>query len=124
MATKKQQDFDADALAPSVEQHSKDISDLTIRVDSVEQRLKPEGMAALLEAAVYDSKKLDKLFSRMFCDMLNRDDDVQTAMASHILKTDRAATSVFVKRAGFAGWSALIFLLGLLVEALVRHYLG
>jgi len=91
-------DFDADKL---LQDHGKDISSLTDRVASLEQKLSnPEQLALTLEAASSDSKKLDKLFSKLFCNMMRNDDDVKASMQEKMNVLDRDAVRAVVKKFG------------------------
>lgn len=113
-------DFDADKL---LQEHVKDISSLSERVAALEGKLdKPEQLAATLEAATSDSKKLDKLFSKLFCDMMDKDPDVKKAVENKLDSIDRAAVNSVMKKfggkIGFAVWS--IFLI--IVTAWAAHH--
>jgi hypothetical protein len=103
-------DFDADKL---LQDHGKDISSLTDRVVSLEQKLSnPEQLALTLEAASSDSKKLDKLFSRLFCNMMKNDDDVRASVQEKMNALDRSTVKSTIKKfgglVGFAVWSILL----------------
>src|SRR5665213_2983455 len=89
-------DFDPDKL---LQDHHKDISSLTDRVLALEQKLSnPEQLAQTLEAASSDSKKLDKLFSKLFCDMMKNDDAVKASFAEKINAVDRDAVNAVLKK--------------------------
>src|ERR1700679_1201207 len=91
-------DFDPDKL---LQDHGKDISSLTDRVASLEQKLSnPEQLALTLEAASSDSKKLDKLFSKLFCNMMKNDDEVKASLVEKINALDRAEVNAFMKKFG------------------------
>jgi hypothetical protein len=115
-------DFDADKL---LQDHGKDISSLTDRVASLEQKLSnPEQLALTLEAASSDSKKLDKLFSKLFCNMMRNDDDVKASMQEKMNVLDRDAVRAVVKKfggkIGFAIWTVAI----IVITAWVEHKFG
>jgi hypothetical protein len=106
----QKRDFEPDKLLAD---HGKDISSLGERVLALEQKLtNPEQLANALEAASSDSKKLDKLFSKLFCNMMRNDDDVRASMQEKMNALDRdAARSVMKKfggKLGFAAWSILL----------------
>jgi hypothetical protein len=103
-------DFEADKLLQS---HDKDISSLVDRVSVVEQKLNnPEQLALTLETATSDSKKLDKLFSKLFCDMMKNDSEVKAAVQDKINTLDRSSVKSTIKKfgglVGFAVWSILL----------------
>ena len=115
-------DFDPDKL---LQDHGKDISSLTDRVASLEQKLSnPEQLALTLEAASSDSKKLDKLFSKLFCNMMKNDDEVKASLVEKINALDRAEVNAFMKKFGgkiaFLVWTVGIMLL----SAWVGHKFG
>lgn len=122
MAERKS-DFDKDALAQTTEQHGKDISELADRVSVLENTLKPAQLALLLDSAADDSKKLDKLFSRLFCDMMEKDENVKTSIATHIGKVDRSVIKRFWGKIGFATWSVVIFILGIVATAVIKKFI-
>lgn len=103
-------DFDADKL---LQDHGKDISSLTDRVAALEQKLSnPEQLALTLEAASSDSKKLDKLFSKLFCNMMKNDDEVRVSLQDKINALDRSVAKSMMKKfggmVGFAVWSIVL----------------
>lgn len=113
-------DFDAGAL---LQEHHKGISTLEDKVSTLEQKLKnPELLAKTLEDAAEDSKRLDKLFAKIFCDMLRSDKEVAATIQEKINAMDRDATRVFWKR--FGGW--VVGTIGALVVGLlggiIDHY--
>jgi len=122
MAGKK--DFDADTLAQTAEQHGKDIFDLTERVAALETSLKPEQLAVILAEASKDSKKLDALFSELFCAMMAKDENVKAAVENHVVKMDRGTVRRFFGKIGFTAWTAIVFFVGLVAEALIRKWIG
>lgn len=119
-------DFEADKLLQS---HDKDISSLVDRVSAVEQKLSnPEQLAQTLEAATSDSKKLDRLFSKLFCNMMKNDDDVKTAVHEKINALDRRAAYSTIKKfggkMGFAAWSIFLIVVTALLTAWFEHQFG
>ena len=117
-------DFDKDKLAQDTEQHGKDISGLDERVSSLEEKLKPEQISFVLEEASKDSKKLDVLFSKLFCYMMEKDEKVKKAVSEHIKKSDRSAVfSMLKKWGGFVG-GGILYILGLLTKMAVDYFLN
>ncbi len=106
-------DFDPDKL---LQEHDKGISSLGERVAVLEQKLSnPEQLARTIEAATQDSKRLDKLFSNIFCDMMSNDHAVKQSLQKKIDSLDRSAASATIKKfggkIGFAVWSILLILI-------------
>jgi hypothetical protein len=120
----KKTDFDADKLAETAEQHGKDIFDLSERVAALEASLKPDKLALLLDSAADDSKKLDKLFSRLFCEMMEKDGNVKKAISEHIKTADRSVVYSTLKRWGGIATGGLLFVLGIVVDSLIRKHIG
>lgn len=119
-------DFEADKLLQS---HDKDISSLVDRVSAIEQKLSnPEQLAQTLEAATSDSKKLDKLFSKLFCNMMKSDDDVRASVQEKMNALDReAANSVMKKfggKIGFAVWSIFLIIITASLTAWFERQFG
>jgi BMFP domain-containing protein YqiC len=114
-------DFDPDKL---LQDHGKDISSLGDRVAALEQKLtNPEQLATTLEAATSDSKKLDKLFSKLFCDMMKNDKEVTASIQEKIHAMDRDSAKVFWKKFGGKVAAAVGAIIMLIVGALIDHYL-
>jgi hypothetical protein len=108
--TSQIRDFDPDKL---LQDHGKDISSLSDRVAAVENKLaNPEQLALTLETASSDSKKLDKLFSKLFCDMMKSDAAVRASIEERINAIDRNATREVMKKFGgkiaIAAWSLVV----------------
>jgi len=121
-ATDPKKDFNAGAL---LQEHGKGISSLEDRVDALEKKLSnPELLAKTLEDASSDSKRLDKLFSKLFCDMLKNDDDVKSSFAEKLNSVDRDAVSSNLKKfgglVGFGLWTVAI----IIVTAWAEHHFG
>ena len=113
-------DFDPDKL---LQDHHKDISSLTDRVLALEQKLSsPEQLAQTLEAASSDSKKLDKLFSKLFCDMMKNDESVKSAVTEKIAAMDRDAVKAFWTRFGRWVLATIGALFAGLLGGLIDHY--
>jgi hypothetical protein len=108
-----------------LQDHGKDISSLTDRVASLEQKLSnPEQLALTLEAASSDSKKLDKLFSKLFCNMMRNDDDVKASMQEKMNVLDRDAVRAVVKKFGGKIGSAIWTVAIIVITAWVEHKFG
>ena len=121
MSPTKRQDFDPEALAQNAEQHGKDISSLVDRVSVLEDTLnKPEQLAATLEVATSDSKKLDRLFSKLFCDLMEKDEAVKEAITQRMKKTDRDSVTSTLKKWGGLVTGATLFVLGVFAKAIIE----
>jgi hypothetical protein len=120
---KKKNDFDAETITQATEQHGKDITGITDRLTTLENKLKPDQIAIALESASDDSKKLNKLFAKLFCEMVKDDKDVKSAVGNMINEADRGAVRSFWKKFGFATWSAIIFIVGVLFTAIISHFI-
>ena len=119
-SSSKKQDFDPEALAQTTEQHGKDISGHDERIESLENIFKnPEQFAKAFEAVSSDSKKLDKLFSKLFCDMMEKDEDVKAAVTRTMNRTDRSAVFSTLKKWGGFITAGVIYILGVLTRALI-----
>jgi len=116
-------DFKPEELTKATEQHGKDISDLTNRVTAIEENLKPANLALTLENACDDSKKMDKLFSKLFCDMMDKDESVKTAVAKRMQTTDRNAVFSIFKKWGLLIGGAILYILGILTNAVINHFI-
>lgn len=122
MDTTKENDFKPEEFSRTAEQHGKDISDLFDRVSALEKKFDPSEIATTLEAASEDSKKLDKFFSKTFCDMMENDTAVKSAIDDRMSKTDRKALASTMKRWGGHIGKGVIFILGILVSLLVQWF--
>jgi BMFP domain-containing protein YqiC len=119
-------DFDASAL---LQEHGKGISSLDDRVGALEKKLSnPELLAKTLEEAASDSKRLDKLFSKIFCDMMKNDTEVKTSVEDKINALDRSSVKSAIRKfgglVGFAVWSVFLIVLTALLTALFEHHIG
>src|ERR1039458_5169857 len=113
-------DLDANAL---LQEHGKGISSLDDRVGALEKKLSnPELLAKTLEEAASDSKKLDKLFSKLFCDMMKNDETVKSAITEKIAAMDRDAVKAFWTRFGRWVLATIGGLFAALLGGLIDHY--
>lgn len=108
-------DFNATDIAKTVNKHDAEFIDVKARIDSIELKIKPEGIAIVLEEASKDSKKLDRLFSSLFCEMFKNDKAVQIAVGDMLKQADRDAVFSIIKMWGGLIGKGLIFILGILV---------
>lgn len=80
----------------------------------------PELLAKTLEEAAADSKRLDKLFSKIFCTMMKNDDDVKTSIKDKMDAIDRDAVNALLKKLGgkvaLVIWTCLTLIFGAWVE--------
>ncbi|OGI58001.1 hypothetical protein A3C60_02260 [Candidatus Nomurabacteria bacterium RIFCSPHIGHO2_02_FULL_37_45] len=120
---KKKNDFDEDKITQRTEQHDKDISGITDRLSALENKLKPDQVALLLESAEADSKKLDTLFSKLFCNMLDKDPNVKIAITNRLKTVDRDSVKSFWKKFGFTIWSIALIILGAVAYAMASKYI-
>jgi len=112
-------DFDPSELLATHEQHEKNIVDLTSRVSKLEGHLcTPQALAAYFEESAKDSRILEGVFAKMFCRFMNENPDVQAALEARIAQVDRNFFFKLFKRFGFAVYSFVLVLTGLLVKAL------
>ncbi len=117
-------DFVADQL---LQTHETTIGNLVDRVTLIEDKLKnPEQLAILLESASSDSRRMDRVFSRIFCNMMKGDDDVRKSIEDKIAAIDRAKVKALLSKfggmAGFAIWSLFLVVFTAAVTALIDHY--
>jgi hypothetical protein len=116
-------DFDPGKIATAVSKHDTDIIEVKLRLDTLEQKFEPAQIAAVLEGATEDSKKIDKLFSRLFCEMLQNDPDVKKSIGDHIRSSDRSMVYGTLKKwGGFVG-AGLLFVAGLLTKAAIDYFM-
>lgn len=121
----KKLDFDENLLTQATEQHGKDISGLDERVNVLEGKLsKPEQLASVFETATADLKKLDKLFSHLFCEMLEKDKDVDASISRKIKNVDRDVVLGTLKKWGGLFGAGIIFVLGILFRELIIFILS
>lgn len=113
-------DFKPEELTKTTEQHGKDISDLDIRLKAMEVKLEPAQIAITLETASADSKKLTKLFSKLFCEMLTDDKDVKAAIEGKMNETDRHFVYGNLKRWGKVIGAIVIFIFGAVAKELIE----
>ena len=112
-------DFDPSELLATHEQHEKNISDLNGRLSKLEGHLcTPQALASYFEESAKDSRVLEGVFASMFCRFMNENGEVQIALEKRIEQVDRSHIQKFVKRFGFAVYSFLLIIVGLLGKAL------
>lgn len=114
----KKQDFDPVALTKATEQHEENITDHAERIEAIEKRLStPTEIAALLETASDDSKKLDKLFAKIFTSMLQDEScnkDIRESITNIVNKTDRNVYYLTLRRWGKIIGAVSLFFLGII----------
>ena len=116
---------DFNALELSVQAHGEGITSLGSKVTALENKLNtPELLAKTLEDASKDSKKLDTLFSKLFCDLLKKDENVKICISEHMNEIDRAFWKRFRGRAGFAAWSIFLVVVSVIGTAWAVHHFG
>lgn len=120
----QKKDFEADKLLQS---HDTTITSLVDRVCVIEQKLSnPEQLAQTLEAATADSKKLDKLFSSLFCNMMKNDESVKAAIVEKMASVDRDAVNSFIKKfggkLGIGVWTLFVAGITAWVTAWAEHH--
>ncbi len=107
-------DFDTGAL---LTEHHKGISTLEDKVAALEKKLnEPKQLAKTLEDAADDSKGLEKLFSKIFCEMMQKDDAVKAAIKEKMETIDRDEVNALLKKFGgkvaFVLWTAMTIIFG------------
>ncbi len=97
-----------------------DVNALDERLIALEQKLSdPKQFATVFETAASDSKSLDKLFSKLFCDMMKNDPDVKAAVQVHVQQTDRDAVHSILKKWGGTMWTVFVLVVGLVLRELI-----
>jgi|SRR3989344_5387692 len=98
-----------------------DVNALEERVIVLEAKLSdPKQLSVVLETAATDSKSLDKLFSKIFCDMMDKDEDVKKSIEKHVASVDRNVLKRFGGKIALAIWSIALLILG----SYLRKWLG
>jgi len=115
-------DFDTGAL---LQEHHKGISTLEDKVAALEKKLnEPKQLAKTLEDAADDSKGLEKLFSKIFCEMMKKDDAVKAAIKEKMESVDRDEVNALLKKFGgkiiWVIWTAATIIFG----AWIGHKFG
>lgn len=104
-------DFTPEQIAPRLNKHDEDIVEVKNRLDFIEGKLStPQKIADFLEEASRDSKKLDLLISQLFCNMLDKDENVKKSIEIHMEKVDRKASWKLIKKWGGLFAAGIIYL--------------
>lgn len=116
-------DFNQDLIAKS-EKHEQGIEDIKGRLIKLEERVATNEKFAETVCATFDgqSKTQDKM-SEIFIKQLKSNPDIQTEIKTFIDKVDREFTNKLFKRIGFAGWSVLIFVAGVVITVIITNTL-
>lgn len=116
---KPESDFDSSALA--VEEHGKNISDLTDRMRKIESFLEtPQSFADFFESRSKDSLRLQGIFCAMFIRFLDKEDDVQAAISRRLEALDKHFVHRTWRQFGLWIGGGILFLLGVGVTEFVH----
>jgi predicted transcriptional regulator len=107
------------------DQHEKDMSGLTKRIEALEEKFgSNEKIAETLYETSQKAKKMEELLATSFTELIKKNSNVQDAMKMFIDKIDRKYFFVVIKRLGWLGWGALTFILGIIITIILTNTLG
>ncbi len=116
-------DFNVEEITKTTEQHEKSISEFNTRISDLENKLSnPEQLANVIETATKDSKKLDKIFSSIFCEMINKDEDVKNAIKGRIDNIDRGAVFSILKKWGEFVYAVILITIGAIITLVISRF--
>lgn len=122
MAKIPNNDFNEQELTITIGKHDEELISVKKRLDSLEEKFKPEKIADIIEEASKDSKKLDKIFSKLFCEMMYKDDDVKKTVSEHIKIADRSIVFSTLKKWGLFATYGILYVLGILTTAMINFF--
>lgn len=130
MGIKKQpaSDFDADSLVKS-DKHEKDVAELKGRIENLENRVgNNECMATTILEASKSQKQVDEMLVGSLISLLQKNEDVKTALYTQIDSYDRKAVNKFIKSWGgkliaLIG-AILLLIIGAIISTIIPGYFG
>ena len=106
-------------LARITEQHGTDITDLTERLTSLEERFGDnEKIAKTLTDVSGNIKNFDQLFEKVFVGLLRTSTDIKSAFRLFVDECDRDATNKLLKRFGVIS----VWVVSLIITAFVTAW--
>ena len=118
MATKKQDDFDAEKLIKASADHEKTLADLTSMVKRLDQRVGDSSSLAKSFKEAFDTdKKMDSVLTKLLCDLILNNDLLRDSVKNAVKKVDREWWGKSWKSAISAIGAVLLVVLGAFLQA-------
>lgn len=90
MATKKQNDFDAEKLIKASADHEKTLAELASMVKRLDQRVGDSSSLAKSFKEAFDTdKKMDSVLTKLLCDLISNNDLLRDSVKNAVKKVDR-----------------------------------
>ncbi len=117
-------DFNAPKIAQAVGKHDQDIIDIRKRIVELESKFgSHEKIAETLSQTATKQIKMEEMFASVFRKLVEKDSKIKTAIEDIIKKSDRDTVKLFWKKFGFATWSAIVFILGVIITVVIQNLL-
>lgn len=117
-------DFDPKQIVNFVDSHTKEIGDLSKRITALEDKYgSNEKLADTLCGASETALKLQTMLRNTFVKALENDEPTKNAVKTIIGNTEREQAKILFNQYGGKIWAVIIFLFGLLAEALINKFI-
>lgn len=117
------QDFDFNKII-KIDQHTKDIEDLSKRITTLEERFgSNEKLADSLCEAWDKAVRMQELITKSFLKIVASNEDAKECITTLVNKIDRDWLKAYFKRIGFTFWSILVFVAGVAVTTIVGKWI-
>ena len=123
MAKTPQNDFDAGTLTKTQEDHGKSITDIKNRLNKLENRFGDNEKTALTLKSVFESQtKAQDALATTFVKLLNSDKVIESATWL-VNRINGNKLKFLASKIGFAVWSAVLFICGVVVTVIITNIL-
>lgn len=123
MSKNKLQDFDLDSIV-KVDKYEKDLSGLEDRIAAIEKKFgNNESIAETLCDTAEKATKMKAMLAQTFVTAIKTDKDTKESLTQLVYEIDRSQLWAWIKRVGIAGWTIMVFFLGLIAKALIDKWI-
>ena len=110
-------DFDPEQLAPQVSKHGEDITAILKKIETIETSLTPDGFLILLEKMYAKDKDFDGFLSKVFINLMSKDENARKAIHEFIKTDDKSAVMKIIKLGG----KGVVWIISLLIAGFIGH---
>lgn len=112
-------DFDPKSIA---QEHQKDIGDLKARITSLEDKFgTSEALAKTFAEAASTQVKIQEVVTSFIVKQINENPKVEEEFNKFLSRADRSFLMGLIKKIGFAGWSAILFIAGAILYGFFQN---
>ncbi len=120
MATKTNQDFKAQDIVKTVDEHAKDLQGIEKRLSTLERKFGPENIVQTLNSNIKESTTISETIATILQKLLSSDDTTKTNINLIVEKIDRNQWKIFIGKSG----TAIGIIIGFIIEALIKKIIG